>query len=90
MKTMQQVAQDALHCQNACNLSGVVKTFADATTVLWTEAQRLAAGTRWVNEHPVSILFATQVAYLAGISYADQELYHAAFVECERLAKGGE
>jgi len=90
-KTMKQIAKDALASQAACNLSGVVKTFADATTVLWAEAHRLGVGTDWVNQHPVSVLFATQVAHLSGIGGGvGYEPYHSASAECERLSVGGE
>ncbi len=34
MKTMKQIAADAILVQSACNLSGVVKSFANTTTVI--------------------------------------------------------
>lgn len=88
MKTMKQIALSALYVQTACNLSGVVKSFADATTVLWAEAQARGEGTEWVNKHPISVLYAYQIAHLSGISADDGcEPYHSASVECERLAE---
>lgn len=65
--TIQEAAKLAVNVQDACNLSGVVRSFAQVTEVLWHEARRLNQGTDWVNTHPITILFADKVASLAGI-----------------------
>lgn len=57
--------QDALAVQSACNLSGVVHDFSSIMTRLWEEAREKGKGTDWVNHHPICILFAEQVMFLA-------------------------
>jgi len=63
--TLQQAAQTALDCQDACNLSGVLASFKEIVhTVLWPEARRLGKGTNWVNEHPIVALFTDKLVDL--------------------------
>ena len=54
--------QDALAVQDACNLSGVVASFARMT------AEMLASGmgTDACNRHPFSVLFSSKIASLTG------------------------
>jgi hypothetical protein len=82
-KTMQDVAKDAILVQNACNLSGVVHAFSTAVTVL--REQRDCTGTKWVNEHPVSILFSAKIASLTGVAHI-AEGFEKAYEECQKLA----
>lgn len=82
--TYQQAAQTALDIQDASNLSGVVASFSEVMTALWTEANRTGRGTDWVNQHPVSKLFAEKVSQLAG----SDDLFKA-WKECQRLAGEG-
>lgn len=62
--TLKQAAQLALDVQDACNLSGVVRSFATVTETLWEEARRLNQGTDFVNRHPISILFSSKIESL--------------------------
>lgn len=81
--------QSALEVQSACNLSGVVRTFAEIMPRIWAEARRQGKGTDWVNHHPISRLFAAQVAYLAGVGmhmHGGND-YGAAYDECKAGAK---
>lgn len=86
--TLQQAAQAALDVQTACNLSGVVRSFARITETLWAEARNRSQGTEWVNKHPIAQLFAVQIAHLATgcCLIGDSFDYHKAHAECERLA----
>ena len=86
METIAQAAQAALDVQNASNLSGVVHAFSRALSLLVKE------NVPSVRTHPISVLFAVQVGYLAGTSYLCEEKanYDAAYKECERLAKGND
>jgi len=87
MTTMKQIAADALLVQSACNLSGVVKSFADATTVIWAEALARGEGTDWVNTHPVSRLYTFQLATLSGVAYTTADFTYAdAYNACCELA----
>lgn len=80
-------AREAILVQDACNLSGVARTFDEIlSSVLWPEARRLGMGTEWVNTHPVAVLFAAKLAHLAGLGdIAPFEAYQA----CRELADHG-
>jgi hypothetical protein len=64
--TEQQLINEAIQVQNACNLSGVVRSFALITERLWTLSRENNVGTEWVNTHRVSRLFASKIQSLAG------------------------
>ena len=68
--TLQQAAQQAMDVQDACNLSGIVRSFDRIVQeVLKPEAERLGKGIEWVNEHPISKLFIDKFASLARTQY---------------------
>lgn len=58
--------QLAIHSQSACNLSGIVHSFSEVISRIWNEARALGEGTDFVNRHPISRLFAEQIAHLSG------------------------
>ncbi len=62
--------RDALEVQNACNLSGIVRSFSRATEKLWAEARARGEGTEFVNRHPISVLYAAKLANLSGADRA--------------------
>lgn len=86
MNTIQQAAQSAIDVQNACNLSGVAQSFAQAMLIL--RAQPACQGTKWANEHPIAVLYAVQIAFLTGVAViADNRYnYNKCYSECEKLA----
>lgn len=65
MKTMRQLAQDALLVLNAGNLIGMVNSFARILSALQTHLQ-VELGDRYTTEalarHPVSILFSQAIS----------------------------
>jgi hypothetical protein len=62
--------QTALNSQSACNLSGVVFSFAEIMQRICDEAHEKGEGTDWKNLHPICRLFAEQIAHLSqGTSY---------------------
>jgi hypothetical protein len=69
--SLERAAQIALQCQNACNLSGVVRSFALITKTLWVEARAFGHGTQWVNSHPISVMFSSKIASLCGSENSD-------------------
>lgn len=72
---------DALAVQSACNLSGVVKALAGHMEKVWEEAREKGEGTDWVNAHPVVILFVEQIYHLSrGKAYSE------AYIECREKA----
>lgn len=57
--------QAALRVQEASNLSGIVHSFHQIVSRIWEEAKKQDKGTRWVNAHPICILFAEQIMHLS-------------------------
>ena len=85
--TIQDAAQIALECQDACNLSGVLASFKEIVhEVLWPEARRLGQGTAWVNSHPVVTLFLSKLCSL-NRGYYECDYLHASDA-CEAPAHG--
>jgi hypothetical protein len=87
-RTIEQLAQEALNVQNACNLSGVVHSFSSVISDLWLIANQNNQGTKWINEHPISILFADKIAQLVGNYLELPTMVSCAFRRCEELSKG--
>lgn len=79
---LQQAAQMALDVQCACNLSGVVRSFARVMDAI------PPGSTDERNKHPIAILFATQIAYLSGVAVVVDSScdYNAAYKACMDLA----
>lgn len=80
-----EAAKLAIDVQDACNLSGVVRSFAKITEVLWEEARSLKLGTKFVNEHPISVLFASKIASLTGCE--QPMLFSQAYGVCKDLSE---
>jgi hypothetical protein len=74
---MQEAAQAALDCQDACNLSGVVFTFAEAMQAICDEQHRLNEGTEWKNSHPVVTLFLSKLSELNMRQWPESAYYDA-------------
>lgn len=79
--TIQQLAQQAIDVQDACNLSGVARGFVRAIDEL------RAAGVSDVRNHPVSKLWASKLHSLAFTGLDD---FGDAYIKCQALAGGGE
>jgi len=62
---------DAYNVQSACNLSGVVHSFAAMMVKILAESRVHNKGTDWANRHPIAILFADKVASLTGTQGGD-------------------
>jgi len=61
-----ELIREALQVQNACNLSGVVYSFANAMQALCDLAHEQGKGTDWKNTHRVSRLYADKIKDLTG------------------------
>ena len=81
---LKQHAQTALYVQNACNLSGVVYSFARAMSTMC----EMGLDTDARNRHPISILFADKIISLTGTQNAALTEYDRAYQKCEKLADG--
>lgn len=76
--------QNALSSQSACNLSGIVHSFSEILPKIWDEAREKGEGTDWVNNHPISVLFAEQITHLANNGNQD---YFAAYKTCTEMVE---
>ena len=74
-------AKEALQVQDACNLSGVVHSFAR----ILGEMVESGMDTDTYNRHPVSILFARKISSLTG-AYADDDV-NKAWDTCEDMVR---
>ncbi len=84
MRTMKELAQMALDVQNASNLSGVVRSFAEVMTDLRANLPDL--GTSELNRHPIAAMFACKVADMTD-AYSTHKIGQWE-VECDRLIRG--
>ena len=86
-KSLQELAQDALAVQNACNPTGIVNSFHTALVQL----HRHTENTKLTATHPITILWLDKLNSLAGIqSFVDSQVNEAiskAFDEVYNLAK---
>lgn len=81
---------DALAVQSACNLSGVVFSFARVMQRICNEAHAKGYGTEWKNRHPIVRMYTQQIAHLscAGLLLDDEaNPYSKAYAECEARSK---
>jgi hypothetical protein len=80
---------NALHAQSACNLSGIVFSFARVMQRICNEANAGGHGTDWKNHHPIVRLYAEQIAHLSGAGQPDggPVSYHEAYKVCTERSK---
>lgn len=64
--TEEQLIEVALQVQDACNLSGVVRSFVAVIDRLHVLSKEHNGGTDWINTHRVSRLFASKLESLTG------------------------
>lgn len=83
-KTIKQLAQEALDCQNACNLCGVAQAFARAMIDLGEHTK----GTDERNQHPITRVWLDKLNSLAGIQEYNANVT-SAFSICHDLASAG-
>lgn len=62
----------ALNIQDACNLSGVVRSWARVMERIWDEAHAKGKGTEFVNRHEINVLYASKVASLTNAGGMDE------------------
>ncbi len=60
------IYEDALDCQDACNLSGLVHTLSGHMQAIREEVTADGGGTDEVNRHPVVQLFLSKLVSLTG------------------------
>ena len=77
----------AIDVQDACNLSGVVKSFSLMMGKIWEEARSQSKGTDWVNTHPIAVLFAEKCVHLTTGQTIHGDKVNAAWTECEKKSE---
>ena len=89
MRTIKELAQEAIGVQDACNLSGLVHGWSKAITEL--REQCPGAGTDTINTHPINVMWASKCRDLAfgKEDFCDetQRQFEHAYVACKRLAE---
>ena len=87
---MKRRCRDAIQVQDACNLSGIANSMGEAMSDLWAMARALGKGTDWVNNHPISRLYASKIAHLTGMfASANTLAFHAEAEELCMLYRTG-
>jgi hypothetical protein len=86
--SIQQLAQQCIDVQDACNLSGVAGFLARVTVTLWDQARADGHGTTWVNEHPVCVMLTNKLASLTGQYHGGDERFKVAYDWCIERAAG--
>lgn len=83
--TIKEAAKAAIEVQNACNISGVILSFADILqNTLRPYAYENGKSSEWVNQHPIVRMFCSKLVSLA--EYDDATGFGAAYAEVQRLA----
>lgn len=90
MKTLKQLAQEAIDVQNACNPLGVSKRYAAMLTELraqlnWTGEPN---DTDAIRRHPINRMWASKLHDLAGMGLSDMDRYSEAYHWCQEQVKG--
>jgi hypothetical protein len=88
MKTLKELAKEALQVQDASNLSGVVhgwhRAITDLCEILRGDPE--FSGTDEINHHPINKLWASKVHDLTQMGTSDIEAWKDAYDECKRLS----
>lgn len=89
MKTMKQLANDAIHVQDACNLIAVANSFATVTKDVRDRLSESGqeCGTDAVRNHPIVRLWASKIIEMTGMGLPDMERFSDAYFECESIAQ---
>ena len=74
--------QSAIDVQSACNLSGIVFSFAKVMKRICNERAKGNHGTDWVNTHPIAQMYAVQILHLT-----KECSYTEAYNICEQKSK---
>jgi len=82
--TLKQAAQSALDVQDACNLSGVVFSFARAMQAICDSPERGDTESR--NNHPIVTMYLLKLSELNGCGSTLHDSYEAAEARCKELA----
>lgn len=80
--------RDAILVQDACNLSGVVRTFAEVMPKIRAEVEALGVhSTDAVNRHPIAVMFSSKIASLTGSD--SMAAFSVAYDRCKKMSGEG-
>jgi len=85
MRTVIELARDAIAIQDACNLVAVFHGAARAVSELCDQVGWAAA-----EKHPVCRLWVCKILHLARTNLEASDVFVEAWGECEKLARAGE
>lgn len=83
-QTLQELAQESLDVQNACNSSGVAHSLVDIFARLHRLSNR---GTYSINNHPIVVTFLDKLNSLAGIQPITGTAWER-IAEADRICRG--
>ena len=83
MRSMKELAKEALQVQDACNLCGVAQGFARCMSDLLKHD----LGTDAANKHPIAMLWADKIAHLTGTQSLGNEAVMQAYTRVHDLVK---
>ena len=87
-RTMYDLVKNAVECQDACNLSGVVHSFSEDISRLRTLMENEEGfSTTKLNCHPVSVMYASKISSLVGLGGGGMEPYSYAYNWCKMFIK---
>ncbi len=75
--------KDAILVQDACNLSGIVLSFVSVLKKI--RAEPGCTGTEWINQHPISVMYADKIRSLTGAG--DSFSFSCAYDICKEKSK---
>jgi len=88
MRTLKELATEALQVQDACNLSGVLHAWSRSITELRVLLEgQTGFSTDKLNRHPISVVWADKVASLTGTQNDTKSVFDA-FGWCHDLIEG--
>lgn len=76
--------QMAIHSQDACNLSGLVRSLAQVLDKIHNEARQNGKGSDWINAHPIVRLYVEQLAHLTAAGPGNPVTYQTAWHSVEK------
>lgn len=84
-RTMKSLAQETLDVQDACNMSGVARSFCDTMRELRDLLPN--ASTREINNHPITRMWASKIHDLSGMSSDYTPVFGEAYRWCKKTAE---
>ena len=85
MRSLKELAKEAIEVQDACNLSGVIHAWDRAVV----ELRQLIPNqdTDFYNTHPINQMYASKVHDLTQMGLSDYDSFAGAYHDCKNLAE---